>query len=186
MSQITPPIATSRPRWTHVFRRLWVLHWVMVACFVGVYLAGILLAHLPDEFFAMGLLFNTHKVFGLLVLVLLLARVFTLLQAFSRKYLKRKPALTQDWLKTFALHALLYVLMLVIPITGILMISRGGQEAVLPFVVLPEWISQNRSLLQLSHSLHFWFSYLLLALIGLHMVEQRRFLQRFWGRFLKA
>jgi cytochrome b561 len=158
----------------------------MAACFVGVYLAGILLAHLPHEFFAMGLLFNTHKMLGLLVLGLLLARMFTVLQAFSRKYLKRKPALTQDWLKTFAFHLLLYVLMLMIPITGILMISRGGQEGVLPFVALPDWISQNRSLLHLAHSLHFWFAYMLLGLIGLHLVEQRRFLQRVWERFLKT
>jgi cytochrome b561 len=91
----------------------------MAACFLAIYLIGILMARLPREVVFRGSLYNVHKSMGVLVLGLLLVRIFTLLQVFGKKYLKRKPTLTTQWIATVALHSFLYCFMLVVPVSGI-------------------------------------------------------------------
>ncbi|MDF5733187.1 MAG: cytochrome b/b6 domain-containing protein [Rhizonema sp. PD38] len=176
----------SKPRWTHAFERLWKLHWVMAACFLLIYLVGIVMARLPHEVVFRNSLYNVHKSFGVLVLCLLLFRIFTLLQVFGGKYLKRTPRLTPHWIKTFSIHLLLYVLMLVVPISGILLSNAGGHDVPFFFVTLPNWFEENRSIAAIARNLHFWLAYTLLALVGLHMVEQRQFLRKTWKRTFKA
>lgn len=183
MQQIRTP---SKPRWNQAFQRLWTLHWVMAVCFLGIYAIGIVMARLPHEVAFRGSLYNVHKSFGVLVLSLLLLRIFTLLQAFGRKYLKRGPRLTPHWMQSLALHSLMYLLMLVVPISGIVLSDAGGHA--IPFfgVTLPNLFAENRSLAAIAHSLHFWLAYTLLVFVGLHLVEQRRFLQKIWRRLVKA
>lgn len=172
----------SKPRWTQAFQRLWTMHWVMAACFLIIYLVGMVMARLPREVVFRGSLYNLHKSFGMLVLGLLLIRIFMLLQVFSRKYLKRSPRLTSQWSKVFGLHVLLYCLMLVVPISGIWLSNSGGHD--LPFFgfTLPNWFAENRAVGKLAEDLHFWLSYTLLACVGLHLAQQRRFVQKIWRR----
>lgn len=54
------------------------------------------------------------------------------------------------------------------------------------FVTLPNWFEENRSIVAIAHNLHFWLSYSLLALVALHMIEQRQFLRKTWKRIFKA
>ncbi len=177
-----PTTASSTPRLAHAFRRLWKLHWVMAACFLTIYLLGIVMARLPREVLFRGSMYNVHKSFGVLVLGLLLFRVFTLLQVYGRKYLKRSPKLTAHWIKTISLHSLIYVLMLVVPISGILLSNTGGHEIPFFFATLPNWFEKNPSVAAIAHDLHFWLSYTLLSLVALHLAEQRSFLRKTWKR----
>ncbi|MBP5973638.1 cytochrome b/b6 domain-containing protein [Brasilonema sp. CT11] len=172
-------------RLNDAFGRLWKLHWVMAACFVVIYLLGMVMARLPREVFFRGSLYNVHKSFGVLVLGLLLLRVFTLLQVMAKKYLKRSPRLTPHWIKTFSLHLVLYLLMLIVPISGIFLSNTGGHEIPFFFVTLPNWFEENPSVGAIAHDLHFWLSYTLLALVVLHIIEQRQFLRRTWKRTFK-
>ncbi|MGI2906003.1 cytochrome b [Tolypothrix sp. VBCCA 56010] len=181
MSHTTTP---SKPR-SNLFGRLWKLHWVMATCFLVIYLIGIVMARLPREVFFRGSLYNVHKSFGVLVLGLLMLRIFILLQVMARKYLKRSPRLTPQWIKTFSLHLLLYLLMLIVPISGILLSNTGGHDVPFFFVTLPNWFEENRSITAIAHNLHFWLSYTLLALVALHIIEQRQFLSRTWKRMTK-
>ncbi|NMG22913.1 hypothetical protein DP116_27185 [Brasilonema bromeliae SPC951] len=84
--------------------------------------------------------------------------------------------------------------MLVVPISGIFLSNTGGHEIPFFFVTLPNWFEENRSvgaireassLRLIAHSLHFWLSYTLLALVILHIIEQRQFLRRTWKRTFK-
>lgn len=176
----------SKPRLNNAFGRLWKLHWVMAACFLVIYLVGIVMARLPREVLFRGSLYNVHKSFGVLVLCLLLFRIFTLMQVFGGKYQKRSPRLTPHWIKTFSFHCLLYVLMLVVPISGILLSNTGGHDVPFFFVTLPNWFEENRSIAAKASNLHFWLAYTLLALVALHMVEQRQFLRKTWKQTFKA
>lgn len=173
------------PRWTHAFQRLWTLHWVMATCFLAIYLVGILMVRLPREVVFRGSLYNFHKSMGVLVLSLLLARIFTLLQVFSKKYLKRKPILTRQWIATFSLHAFLYCFMLVVPISGIWLSNAGGHEVPFFLITLPNWFQENRAIAHIAESLHFWLAYTLLALVVLHAIDQRQFLKRMWRRVVR-
>lgn len=154
----------------------------MAACFLVIYLVGMVMAPLPDEVLFRGSLYNVHKSFGVLVLGLLLLRILTLLQTFGRTYLKQSPRLTLHWMKTFCLHLVLYLLMLIVPISGILLSNTAGHDVPFFFVTLPNWFEENRSIVAIAHNLHFWLSYTLLALVAFHMVEQRHFLRKTWKR----
>jgi cytochrome b561 len=176
----------SSPRWTQAFQRLWKIHWIMAACFLAIYLIGIVMVRLPHEVVFRGSLYNVHKSIGVLVLGLLLVRIFTLLQAFGKKYLKRKPKFTPSWILTTALHGFLYCFMLVVPISGIWLSNAGGHDVPFFFITLPSWFEQNRSLAELAENLHVWFAYTLLSLVGLHMAEQQQFVKRLWKRMNRA
>ena len=178
-------VKTKSPsRWTHAFQRLWTLHWVMAACFLAIYLIGILMTRLPHEVVFRGSLYNVHKSMGVLVLGLLFARIFTLLQVFRKKYLKRKPTLTKQWIAIATLHAFLYCFMLVVPISGIWLSNTGGHDIPFFFIKLPIWFEENRAISRIAESLHFWLAYTLLALVVLHVMEQRQFLKRMWRRLV--
>lgn len=176
----------SKSRFTHAFKRLWKLHWIMAAFFLVIYLVGIMMTGLPPEVPFKGSLYEVHKSFGILVLGLLLLRIFTLQQAMAKKYLKQSPKLTPQWIKTFCLHLVLYLLMLVVPISGILLSNIDVHEVQSVFMTLPNQFEENLSIEDFAHSLHFWLAYILLVLIALHMVEQRQFVRRTWKRFFKA
>ena len=181
MSNITTPAK----RQNHLFGQLWKLHWVMAACFLIIYSIGIVMARLPREVFFRGSLYNVHKSFGVLVLGLIILRIFLLLQVMTRKYLKRSPRVTSQWIKTFSLHLLLYLLMLIVPISGIFLSNTGGHDVPFFFVTLPNWFEENRAFGAIAHNLHFWLSYTLLALVALHIIEQRQYLSRIWKRMTK-
>ncbi|MBW4629744.1 MAG: cytochrome b/b6 domain-containing protein [Brasilonema octagenarum HA4186-MV1] len=182
MPNTTTPL---KARLNDAFGRLWKLHWVMAACFLIIYLIGMVMARLPREVFFRGSLYNVHKSFGVLILGLLLLRIFTLLQVMAKNYLKRSRRFTPQWIKTFSLHLVIYLLMLVVPISGIFLSNTGGHEIPFFFVTLPNWFEENRSVGALAHNLHFWLSYSLLALVALHMIEQRQFLRRTWKQIFK-
>ncbi len=180
------PVKTkSSSRWTYAFQRLWALHWVMAACFFAIYGVGILMTRLPHEVFFRVSWYNVHKSMGVLVLGLLLFRIFTLLQVYSKKYLKRKPRLTTQWMATVVLHTFLYCFMLVVPISGIWLSNTGGHDIPLFFIKLPNWFEENRAIARFAESLHFWLAYTLLALVVLHMLERRQFLKQMWRRIVR-
>lgn len=157
----------------------------MATCFLAIYLVGMLMVRLPHQVVFRGSLYDFHKSMGVLVLGLLLVRIFTLLQVFSKKYLKRKPTLTRQWIATLALHAFLYCFMLVVPISGIWLSNAGGHEIPFFFITLPNWFQENRAIAHIAESLHFWLAYTLLALVVLHAIDQRQFLKRMWRRVVR-
>jgi cytochrome b561 len=157
----------------------------MAACFLAIYLLGILMARLPHEVVFRGSLYNVHKSMGVLILGLLLFRIFTVLQVFSKKYLKRKPTLTTQWIAIAALHAFLYCFMLVVPISGIWLSNTGGHDIPFFFIKLPNWFEENRAIAHIAESLHFWLAYTLLVLVVLHVMEQHQFLKRMWRRVVR-
>lgn len=175
---------SPKARWNRAFQRLWTLHWIMAACFLVIYLLGIIMARLPYAFAFRGAFYNTHKSLGILVLGLLLIRVLFLLQVFSRKYLKRSPKISRQWLQNTLLYTVLYLFMVVIPISGVWLSNSGGHSVSFFFIPLPDWFAENRAVSAIAHDLHFWLAYALLACVGLHLMQQRRFVERIRQRIL--
>lgn len=175
----------STPRWTAAFQRLWTLHWVMVICFLVIYPVGLVMTRLPGDVGFRFSLYNLHKSLGVLVIGLLLVRIFTLLQVFSKKYLKHKPRISQQWLLSVVLHAVLYGFMLVVPMTGIWFSNSAGFPAPLFVVNLPNLFEKNPGVVDLAEALHVWLAYTLAALVVLHAFEQQQFIKRMWRRRFK-
>ena len=177
---------TSQKKRTSSFQQLWFLHWIMAACFLVLYLAGVVISRLSDEIAIKDYLFDFHKSIGVLVMCLLLLRIFFLLQVFGRKYLKRQPKLKKQWIQVFTLHFLLYLFMLIVPFSGFLYSNSGGHGVAFFGIAMPNLFRENQAFFPFARSIHFWLSYTFLTFILLHTWENHHLIQNFWKRFLRA
>ncbi len=126
-----------------------------------------------DDLSYRGLMYDFHKSLGVLSMMILTWRIFTLLQVWWRKYSKRWPKTNAAWFKKFALHALLYGFMWVVPITGFFLSNSYKANNVDFFgLTLPDLFPQNEALVELARSFHFWFAYTFLVFVILHSIDQ--------------
>ena len=82
------------------------------------------------------------------------------------------PAETPEWQRHAAAiaHAMLYLLMLAVPISGWVMSSAGGFPVVYFGVFqLPDLVTKDKELFELMKSVHFGLNKALLALVVLHV-----------------
>lgn len=131
--------------------------------------------------------YDFHKGLGALMLALLTWRVFLLLRVWWKKYSHHLPKFSLPWWRKASLHALLYVFMWAVPLTGFFL-SNSYQSNNVKFmgIILPDLFPQNSTVLGLARSMHFWFAYAFLAFVLLHMVEQRKVVRSIWRRWTQA
>ena len=175
----------TKSRQTLSSQRLWLIHWIMTACFLILYVVGVVMSRLNDEIAFKDYLFDFHKSIGVLVMGLLLLRIFLLLQVFGHRYLKRKPKLKKQWIQGFSLHLLLYVFMCIVPLSGFLYSNSGGHEVAFFGITMPNLFKQNEALFPFARSLHFWLAYAFLAFILLHGWENFYFVNNLKRRLLR-
>lgn len=181
--QFTAPKPQLNPkrRKNSAFLRLMSIHWWMTRCYAVSLPTGWLLAHWPKALGQPSVLYEIHSSIGVLSVGLLSWRMLVLLQVWWRKYTKRLPKVTPSWLKVFALHLLLYGFMWAVPLTGFFLANSQQADAVrFLSIVLPDLFPQNPALVNLATNLHFWFAYLFLACIVLHILVQWKVLRAHW------
>ncbi|MCA1925128.1 MAG: cytochrome b [Thiobacillus sp.] len=161
-----------------------VLHWLIAGLIFVAFPLGVYMSDLPLSPTRLQL-YSYHKWIGISVLLLAGLRVVWRLT-------HRPPALPGDlprWQRaaSHAVHGLLYLLLLAVPLTGWLMSSAKGFQTVWFGVLpLPDLVEKNRELGDALGSAHQWLNYLLLALVILHVAaalkhhffERQPFLQR--------
>ena len=162
-------------------------HWA-IALLIG---ANILLANLAEDLpkAARAAYMSPHKAIGISILVLTVGRILWRLShrppAMPDKVagLQAKAGLT--------VHILFYVLMIVMPLTGWLMIGANGKAAPVNFFGLftvDMAIGKNTMLSGFAHESHELLATPLLILIGLHVmgalkhqfIDKMPFIQRMW------
>jgi cytochrome b561 len=162
-------------------------HWA-IALLIG---ANILLANLAEDLpkAARAAYMSPHKAIGISILVLTVGRILWRLShrppAMPDKVagLQAKAGLT--------VHMLFYVLMIVMPLTGWLMIGANGKAAPVDFFGLftvDMAIGKNTMLSGFAHESHELLATPLLILIGLHVlgalkhqfIDKMPFIQRRW------
>lgn len=154
------------------------LHWLTALLLfavlpLGLYMSGLKLSPARLQ------LFSYHKWIGVTVLLLAVLRILW-------RIAHRPPALPDDmphWQKlaSCAIHSALYTLMIAIPLSGWLMSSAKGFQTVwLGLVPLPDLIGKDKALGHLLEVIHANWSYLLLALVTLHIAAalKHRFIDR--------
>lgn len=144
-------------------------HWlgailVLIALGLGAYM--VLLVANPAERFELT---QTHKSIGLVILVLTLARL-------GRRALTRapipEPAARSVLLAAKVTHAGLYLLLLLLPLSGWLMASTTPirvPTAVFGLLEVPYPLAPNIGIYRLAHAAHIGLALLLASLIGLHV-----------------
>jgi cytochrome b561 len=165
------------------------LHWliallIFVAFPLGVYMHELPLS--PDKL----KLYSYHKWIGITVLLLAAIRLSWRMTHTPPPF----PPGMAAWQRhaSTAVHGLLYLLMIAIPVSGWLMSSAKGFQTVWFGVLpLPDLINKNRELGDLLAGVHKALNFSLLALVILHVgaalkhhfIERQPFLQRMgWSR----
>jgi cytochrome b561 len=148
----------------------------------GLYLlqfsGGAFMAQLSREVSFRGSLYDIHESIGLLTIALLLWRIMVLLQVWWKKYTRHLPRLSPKWWRNMLLHSLLYGFMVVVPLAGLLLSNSYKADNVAFFgLVVPDLFPENKAMVELGRSLHFWLAYTFLAFIVLHTLAQGRVVQ---------
>lgn len=150
------------------------LHWLRAMLILGQIWSGWYMTGLPDSMPAekFGLLYPNHKQFG--VLIWLLAIVHLTIRWRNRHCLPQTPSGLAGWEKALshAVHRLIILLTLLIPILGYSMSASYTQSDGVPFFFfgkLPELLPKNDRAFEIFDTMHKYSAYLLLGLIGLHI-----------------
>lgn len=160
------------------------LHWLMALLIfvmlpLGHYMHDLKLSPLKLQ------LYSYHKWAGISLLLLALLRIVWRLT-------HRPPGLLLPrWQQTAssAVHALLYLLFIAMPMTGWLMSSAKGVQTVwFGILPLPDLVGKDKALGQLLGNVHESLSYLLILLVVLHIaaalkhqfIDRDQLLSRMW------
>ena len=164
-------------------------HWAVFLLFVNQYVTGVLMMRMQRGHqvlgFAQGDYYTWHKSVGLVVLALVLLRITW-----------RKTTRLPDWPATLLpweqscmkwTERVLYLCMLVMPISGYVFTLAGGYNFKLfGLVALPQLIAKNATVATAAEFAHAATAYVIIAAVSLHLglamkrhlVEKDGFLHR--------
>ncbi|MET0068356.1 MAG: cytochrome b [Candidatus Thiodiazotropha sp.] len=142
------------------------LHWFVAVLVVALLTIGLYMTSLPDgdpkwEWYSL------HKSLGISVFVLAVVRLIW-------RQLNIQPKLPSG-LKRYEIklahltHAILYLALLVLPLSGYVDSSAGGYHLAWFGIDIPLLIPENKILLEISETLHSSFAYLLIGLLAMHL-----------------
>ncbi|MET4692444.1 cytochrome b [Endozoicomonas lisbonensis] len=149
------------------------MHWLMAITILGIIGSGWFMTGLdPDTAPYKYDIYFWHKSFGVLALMLIIARTIIRFSSNFPRLSANLPAF-ETVLAKFA-HFSMYLLMFAVPVSGMLMSEFGGHA--IPFfgLTLPEVIENNKELAGLLHSIHTTIPFVLLGIIGLHILGALR------------
>lgn len=142
-----------------------VIHWGSALLILGLLAVGMTLENMekgPEKFELLGL----HKSFGVLLLIVLVLR-------FISRFTNPVDALPElsrkDVIKAKALQGLLYLCMLIMPLSGILMSQAGGHEVALFGLGLPTLMGESKGIHEVLGAVHGITSKVLIVLLLAHI-----------------
>jgi len=146
-------------------------HWIMFLILVGMIVVGFYMHGLPSDTpeqmtYKFGL-YDLHKSFGLLVLMLVLLRL-------GWRLINPVPEMSGslsriEALSAHGMHMLLYVMMLTQPLSGWAMALSGGHPVKFFGVQLPALLEKNAAMKDLFYEIHEIGAIALIVLFVLHM-----------------
>lgn len=143
------------------------LHWSIAALFITQFFLVYRREFMPENSPESLQYILLHKSLGVVVLFLALLMIFW-------RNIGTRPILPMNMSKMEVLaakvvHFLLYLSMLVMPITGYLMSSLGGYGVSLFGWKLPNPFVKNESLAGIFHETHELASYVIIAIVSIHV-----------------
>jgi cytochrome b561 len=162
-SPVSPGTASAIRRYSPVAMSL---HWIMAALILFSAALGLLLDDWPKD--SKLLWINIHAQVGLLVLVLLLARI-----GWRRTHTPPElpPEVSEVSRRvSHPAHLLLYALMVVTPLVGIVAFVWHARALDFGLFSIDFGVKSNGPVYHQAEDIHLWLTYGLLALVGGHAV----------------
>lgn len=156
----------SSDRGTSYTRVAVVLHWLLAAALLYQLALGWWMIGLPEEGGVQRGWFNWHKSIGIVIGVVVLLRL-----SWRIAHPAPSHAMLPPWQRRAARlnHALLYVCMLLIPLSGYLGSSFSGYPVRFFGIVLPAWAQAWPAGKQFMSGLHYAAIWCFMALLALHV-----------------
>lgn len=132
------------------FKNLMLLHWLMATFILSLYVTGVFVAHPRQVPLLTWLIPFLHQSFGMLFLMLLIARIFLLLRLVKLKYSRQSPNVTSTWLQATILHSSLYFFMLVTPVSGFFLRNFVGLDTAFFGIYVPPVFAANENWVELT------------------------------------
>ncbi|HAT1864028.1 TPA: cytochrome b [Legionella pneumophila] len=161
------------------------LHWVIAFLLIGLISIGWYMMSIEDQPYS-GWYFNLHKSFGLIAAMLIF---FRLIWRFTHKPAPL-PSSVPHWqaILSRAIHLLLYLCMLIMPITGFIGASYSKHGVIFFGVELPSWVNKSHAISEQFFEVHEVVAWTLVVLIALHILAAMKHLvinkdkvfQRMW------
>jgi cytochrome b561 len=175
--------AALKPRLNNIFKQLMSIHWWMAGLYLILLVSGTTMERLEDGVSFRELIFDAHKSFGVLVLLLLGWRVFLLVRVWGRKYTKNLPKLTGNWYVKTGLHTLLYLLMLAVPLSGYWLSNAYHDHNVSLFgIPMPDIFPVNSDAATQAGAAHSRTSKIFAISIVIHFIAQHKVVKANWRR----
>jgi cytochrome b561 len=144
------------------------LHWLIALLIIGTFSMGLVMTDIPGITPTKLKYYSWHKWAGVTVLALAALRLLWRLKNTPPAYPAALPA-WQRW-SSHAVHALLYLLMFAVPLSGYFYTLAAGVPVVwFGLFPLPVLIAPNPALKPVLKELHFWLNMLLAGAVGLHV-----------------
>jgi cytochrome b561 len=158
-----PATPSAIPRYTPVAMAL---HWIMAALVLFAGIFGLLLDDWPKATRMFWI--NVHVQVGLLILVLLMARIWW-------RRIRSPPPLPPEAGElsrrlSNPAHLLIYVLMLVTPLVGIVALVWHARAFDFGFFSIDFGVKANKPVYERAEDIHLWLTYGLFALVGGHAI----------------
>lgn len=145
------------------------LHWLIAALIIGGFALGWVMTDIPGFTPSKLRYFAWHKWIGVTVLALVVLRLIW--RATHRP--PPLPASTGRWtaIAAHGTHHLLYLLMLLVPLSGYLYSSVVGIQVVyLGIVPLPTLLSPHPEWRHVFRTIHVWLDWTLAGFVALHLL----------------
>ncbi|RDE22896.1 cytochrome b [Motiliproteus coralliicola] len=146
------------------------LHWSMAAMIIGLLAVGLYMTGIPDDAPDKYDLYPAHKAFGFIVLMLILVRVATRL----RSQIPALPDGLASWEQklSHAMHALLYLSMVAMAVSGYLMSSfyeySHGIE-LFGLITVPDITEKSEYWSGVFHLIHEIGGWVMIGALGFHI-----------------
>ncbi|HEX7635597.1 MAG TPA: cytochrome b [Noviherbaspirillum sp.] len=156
-----------------------VLHWLIALLIVCAFALGVTMVDIPGITPTKLKYFSWHKWLGVTVLALACLRLLWRLTHAAPPYPSSMPMLQQR--AASSLHALLYLLIFAVPVSGYFYSLAAGVPVVyLGVLPLPVLIEPNPELKPILKQVHYSFNMVLLACVIMHVLAalKHRFIDR--------
>jgi cytochrome b561 len=144
------------------------LHWFMFILIVSMYLIIQVRGYLPKEDGLRTPLILLHKSIGMGILALVICRLVVKWLSPAPPIMPPLNPLSQK-LRILG-HTALYVVMLLMPISGYLMSITGGKTVLFFGLALPSLIGENKAFSGTLYNTHVLVSQLIYFIVGLHIL----------------
>lgn len=147
-----------------------IMHWIMALIIIGLVISGLTHDTWPKDL--KPSFYYWHKSFGVVALLLIIARIFIRIKSRNKIPPLPETISKKDEKMSHAGHHTLYLLMVILPVSGYLMSMAGGYGVKAFGYALPNWFfdDKNKEIGNITHEIHQYGGIIIAIIVTIHIL----------------